>query len=160
MCDCRSDWVMCFRRDCERAAALNEANGVVWSRHINLLPPAEVELTFAECSWARTDPVDGGRREFIAGLGSAAAWPLAARATPAIPVIGFLHSTTLEAISPERIAAFRAGLAGFGLRCGPERGHRFDPVKSGLVPSLNRPGGNSEGCFASIRAQHWFKIGR
>jgi len=25
MCDCRSDWVMCFRRDCERAAVLNEA---------------------------------------------------------------------------------------------------------------------------------------
>jgi hypothetical protein len=36
--------------------------GVVWSRHINLLPAAEVELTFAECSWARTDPVDGGTR--------------------------------------------------------------------------------------------------
>jgi len=39
--------------------------GVVWSRHISLLPAAEVELTFAECSWARTDPVDGGTRGVV-----------------------------------------------------------------------------------------------
>ena len=39
--------------------------GAVWSRHINLLPAAEVELTFAECSWARTDPVDGGTRGVV-----------------------------------------------------------------------------------------------
>jgi hypothetical protein len=36
--------------------------GVVWSQHIHLLPPAEVELTFAKCSWASTDPVDTGTR--------------------------------------------------------------------------------------------------
>jgi uncharacterized protein len=39
--------------------------GVVWSRHMHLLPPAEVELTFAECRWAQTEPVDGGTRSVV-----------------------------------------------------------------------------------------------
>jgi hypothetical protein len=36
--------------------------GVVWSQHVHLLPAAEVELTFATCSWASTDPIDNGTR--------------------------------------------------------------------------------------------------
>ena len=56
------------------------------------------------------------RRSFITLLGGAAAvWPLAARAQPAVPVIGLLNSTTLEA-QVERLAAFQQGLkkeAGF-----------------------------------------------
>jgi len=49
--------------------------------------------------------------EFIAGLGSAAAWPLAARAQQAaVPVIGFLSGIT-ESASQPLTSAFRRGLA-------------------------------------------------
>jgi putative ABC transport system substrate-binding protein len=54
------------------------------------------------------------RREFIAGFGAIAAWPLAARAEqPAMPVIGFLDSSTATH-EPHRAAAFRKGLGEMG----------------------------------------------
>ena len=55
------------------------------------------------------------RREFIAGLGGTAAmWPLAARAQqPATPVVGFLHSGWPEP-NVNRVAAFRKGLGEVG----------------------------------------------
>jgi ABC-type uncharacterized transport system substrate-binding protein len=55
------------------------------------------------------------RREFITGLGSAAAWPVVARAQqPGMPVVGFLNSASLGGYVPY-VAAFREGLkeAGF-----------------------------------------------
>jgi len=55
------------------------------------------------------------RREFIAGLGGAAAWPIAAYAQqPPLPVVGWLNNASPESYS-ERVRAFRLGLkeAGF-----------------------------------------------
>jgi putative ABC transport system substrate-binding protein len=54
------------------------------------------------------------RREFITLLGGAAAWPIAARAQqPAMPVVGYLDSTTLAA-TRDLVTAFRQGLATVG----------------------------------------------
>jgi putative ABC transport system substrate-binding protein len=147
------------------------------------------------------------RREFIALLGGAAAWPLAAGAQQALPVIGYLSAGVANSDAPQ-VAGLRRGLNESGYTEGrnveivfqyaDERFDRlsalaadlvrrrvavivasglasalaakaatsaipvvfesqFDPVATGLVTSLNRPGGNVTG--ASMLVEAYFAKG-
>src|SRR5215472_7895292 len=142
------------------------------------------------------------RREVIAGLGSAALWPLAAHGQGNMPVVGYLSSFSPE-INRKFTEAFRAGLDEAGFREGRNVNIEYrwaeegryetlpklaaelanrrvsvifaspilaalaakattatipivfaigsDPVETGLVVSLNRPGGNVTGAtFPSV----------
>ena len=136
------------------------------------------------------------RRDVIAGLSAAAAWPLAARAQRSTPLVGVLHSGAAAGFVSE-IAAFQRGLKDAGYIEGQNVALEFrwansrpdvlpqlasdlvqrraavivtmggnapvlaakaatttipivfntgaDPVRAGLVSSLNRPGGNVTG---------------
>ena len=68
------------------------------------------------------------RREFIAGLGGAAAWPLVARAQQsALPVITYLSTRSAES-DKSMLSAFRRGLNQLGFEGRQESRHRI-PVR-------------------------------
>ncbi len=79
------------------------------------------------------------RREVITLLGSAAAWPLAARAQQsAMPVIGYLSGATFE-MTREYVAAFHQGLAdtGFAKGCRAASAHGRCWHKSEVPERIN-----------------------
>jgi putative ABC transport system substrate-binding protein len=78
------------------------------------------------------------RREIIAGLGSAAAWKVAAQAQQrAIPIIAFLSTRSAES-DMSMVAAFRRGLNQLGFEDGRNLTveYRFADGKYDLVPAL------------------------
>jgi len=79
------------------------------------------------------------RREFIAGIGSTAAWPLAARAQPApVPIIGVLNGRQHDAFADRWVAAFQQGLADAGFIVGKNVSieFRWANLQFGQLPSL------------------------
>ena len=78
------------------------------------------------------------RREFIALVGGAAAWPFAARAQqPAVPVIGYLSGRSPEAEAPI-LRAFRRGLEETGYLAGQNIAieFRFSDGQDDQLPAL------------------------
>jgi putative tryptophan/tyrosine transport system substrate-binding protein len=78
------------------------------------------------------------RREFIAGLGAGAVWPVVTRAQQAaLPVIGYLHISTPDA-TVGGVAAFRKGLseAGFVEGRNVVIEYRFAEFQADRLPAL------------------------
>jgi putative ABC transport system substrate-binding protein len=78
------------------------------------------------------------RRKFLAALGGAAAWPLAARAQqPAMPMVGILAVASPEA-NAIRLRAFREGLSTAGYVEGQNINieYRWAEAYTGRLPEL------------------------
>src|SRR5262245_54426607 len=86
------------------------------------------------------------RRKFLATLGGAAvAWPLAARAQPAMPVVGFLLGGSLTDTPTHLVTAFHQGLKEAGFAEGQNvaieyhgEGHQPDRLRLLVADLLHR----------------------
>jgi hypothetical protein len=78
------------------------------------------------------------RRDFIAGLGSAAAWPVVGRAQPqTLPIVGYLANATPSGFA-QFAAAFRRGLSETGYVEGQSVAieYRWAEGRDDLLPGL------------------------
>src|SRR5215467_8647442 len=79
------------------------------------------------------------RRDFFAGLGGAAAWPVAARAQqPGLPLVGFLSFWAAPDPSDSRLLGFRHGLAETGYVVGQNEANGQPALLPALASELVR----------------------
>jgi putative tryptophan/tyrosine transport system substrate-binding protein len=102
------------------------------------------------------------RRAFIAGLGSAAAWPVVARAQQsAIPIIAYLSVRSAES-DRSMMAAFRRGLNQLGFEEGRNltieyrfAGGQYDLVPALMPVRLSERGALNRRCAAMSCSRFW-----